>query len=766
MKRECIYPLLGHIFLPDRILFFYSCVYFCRVSKNACMKRILLLFAAVMMLYSPTDAARKKVGVVLSGGGAKGVAHIGVLKVLEEAGIPIDYIVGTSMGAIVGGLYAIGYSVDELDSMVRTQNWTALLSDKVARSDRLFPEREMADRYVVSVPLSKDHKIKVPAGFLAGQNVYNLLSELTVGYHDSISFDKLPIPFACVTYDMVKGREVVVREGNLPLAIRASMSIPGAFAPVEVNGMVLVDGGVINNFPVDVVRQMGAEVVIGVDLASGMKKAGELKSVMDIIDQFTSIIGETAYEKNKKNTDLYIHPDIHPYTAASFNTAAIDTLIRRGKERAQDQWEQIVALRDKIGLKEKDWYEHETVDYAQRSDSIHIGTIRIEGVSPQDEKIIRRTLSLQENSLVSTRHIQENINTIQGSGAFSNITYQLSGKPPYDFTLFLSEKSRNSLNLGFRFDTEEMAAILLNTTLGPRTLKGTTFELTGRLSKNPYIKVDYSIGSTFMGQLGLSYMFKYNNLDIYERGNKRNNVTFGQHQVDLGITGIRLRNMKFTAGLRFDYFDYHNFLFSTAGTQMTVKPEGLVSYYVSGLLETLNNYYYPSKGLSLRMRWGLFTDNFATYNEGTPFSSVDLGFRWALSPSKRVTFIPAVYGRVLIGPQVAYSMWNCIGGDVAGRYLSQQLPFVGVQHFEMIDNSIVVMRLDFRVRLWKRHYVSLLGNYGKQSHNFGDIVSGEDLIGGGFAYSFDSPIGPIGFMVDYSNLDKKAGFYFNMGRYF
>ena len=730
------------------------------------MKKFLLFFVVLMTLSLQAGAERKKVGVVLSGGGAKGVAHIGVLKVIEEAGIPIDYIAGTSMGAIVGGLYAIGYSVQELDSMVRSQNWMALLMDRVERSNRIFPEREISDRYVVSIPLSRDHKIEVPSGFLAGQNVYNLLSELTVGYHDSLSFDKLPIPFACVTYDMVKGREVVVRDGNLPLAIRASMSIPGAFAPVEVDSMVLVDGGVINNFPVDVVREMGAEVVIGVDLASGMKKAGQLKSVMDIVNQFTTIIGEPAYEVNRKNTTLYIHPDIHPYTSASFNPEAIDTLIRRGEEQARAQWDQIVALRDRIGLTDKEWYEHETVDFSRRSDRIRIGRILIEGVSPQDEKILRRTLTLKENSTVSTKDIQRQIGTLQGSGAFSNITYQLGGKPPYEFTLFLSEKSRNSLNLGVRFDSEEMAAILLNTTLGPHTLKGTTFELTGRLSTNPYIKVDYSFGSTFLGQLGLSYMFKYNNLDIYEKGHKRNNVTFGQHQVNLGITGIQLRNIKFTAGLRFDYFDYHSFLFSRESEQVSVEPEGLLSYYLSGLRETIDNYYYPTRGLSLHLLYALYTDNFGTYRGSTPFSAANLRFRMALSPSSRVSFIPSVYGRVLIGPSVAYPMWNCIGGDVAGRYMSQQLPFIGVQHFELLKNSVVITRLDFRVRLWRRHYVSLLGNYGKQSHDFRDILSGEDMIGGGLAYSFDSPVGPIGFMVDYSNLDKKVGFYFNLGRYF
>lgn len=177
---------------------------------------------------SGEEQERRKVGLVLSGGGAKGVAHIGVIKVLEEAGIPIDYIAGTSMGAIIGGLYSIGWSTQELDSLVRNQDWMALLSDKIPRRDKLLSEKEITDMYILSVPLSLDKKFSIPSGVLAGQSVLNLLNEMTLGYHDDdLDFDSLPIPFACVAYDMVKGEEQVYRHGNLPLAIRASMSIPG-----------------------------------------------------------------------------------------------------------------------------------------------------------------------------------------------------------------------------------------------------------------------------------------------------------------------------------------------------------------------------------------------------------------------------------------------------------------------------------------------------------------------------------------------------------
>ena len=237
------------------------------------MKRLLLILMLLIFVCGNGFTQRKRVGLVLSGGGAKGVAHIGVIKVLEEVGIPIDYVAGTSMGAIVGALYAIGYDAHAMDSLVRKQDWMFLLSDKVYRYNMPFSEKEIYEKYLLSVPINKNRGIDMPAGFISGQNVYNLLSELTIGYHDSLCFANLPIPFACVASNLVDGKEVVLDRGNLPLVMRASMAIPGAFSPVRKGDMVLVDGGISNNFPADLARSMGADVLIGVDVQAELRDA-------------------------------------------------------------------------------------------------------------------------------------------------------------------------------------------------------------------------------------------------------------------------------------------------------------------------------------------------------------------------------------------------------------------------------------------------------------------------------------------------------------
>ena len=213
-------------------------------------------------------APRKKVGVVLSGGGAKGFAHIGVLKVLEEAGIPIDYIAGTSMGAVVGGLYAVGYSADMIDSLIQIQDWNSLMRDVVSREHIPASQRNNHNRYVASLPYEfpfgdKSVGVTLPPGVFTGQNIYNLFLNTTIGYQGNINFDDLPIPFGCISADVRTGKEVVMRNGDLAEAIRASMAIPGMFTPVEKDDLLLIDGGLVNNYPVDLVRSMGADIVIG-----------------------------------------------------------------------------------------------------------------------------------------------------------------------------------------------------------------------------------------------------------------------------------------------------------------------------------------------------------------------------------------------------------------------------------------------------------------------------------------------------------------------
>jgi NTE family protein len=262
---------------------------------------------------------RKKVGIVLSGGGAKGVAHIGALKVIREAGIPIDFIAGTSMGSIVGGLSAIGYSPEQLDSIVKAQDWSFLLSDKVKRSNLTMSDRQRSDTYIVSLTFNEKMKATGTGGMIKGFNLGNLFQNLTIGYHDDEDFNDLPIPFACVAQNIVDGSKVVFRDGVLSTAMRSSMAIPGVFTPVRLDNMVLIDGGMIDNYPVDVAKEMGADIIIGVDVQTPLRPADKLTGAGDIFNQIINLTGQDEYNRNVENTDLYIKVNVDGYSSASFN---------------------------------------------------------------------------------------------------------------------------------------------------------------------------------------------------------------------------------------------------------------------------------------------------------------------------------------------------------------------------------------------------------------------------------------------------------------
>ena len=239
---------------------------------------------------SPNGNINKKVAVVLSGGGAKGLAHIGVLKVIERAGIPIDIITGTSMGSIVGGLYSIGYNANVLDSVVRVQDWSYVISDKENLWKQSLADRQKQNTYVFTTGMTIGKRNYNDGGFIKGKNLAELFSRLCAGYTDSLDFSKdLPIPFACVATNIIDNTEYDFHSGRLPWAMRASMAIPAAFSPVRVGDKVLVDGGLRNNFPVDIAKEMGADYVIGVTVQGAPKVAADMGSTMSILSQIIDV---------------------------------------------------------------------------------------------------------------------------------------------------------------------------------------------------------------------------------------------------------------------------------------------------------------------------------------------------------------------------------------------------------------------------------------------------------------------------------------------
>ena len=379
-----------------------------------------LLFFMQVAAIPQHQEKRKKVGVVLSGGGAKGMAHIGALKVIEKTGIPIDYIVGTSMGAIIGGLYAIGYTPEQLYSMVRKQNWQFLLSDQIERRDMNLMEREAEETYVISVPFSKSAIKEVTGGLIKGHNIDNLFSELTLGYHDSINFSRLPIPFACVSENLVLGEEYVFHHGVLSTAMRASMAIPGVFTPVRLDDMVLIDGGVVNNYPVDVARRMGADVIIGVDVQSELRPANELDNTGTILAQLVDLMGQDKYLENLNNTNVHIKVNVKGYSAASFTHTAVDTLIARGIQAAESNKDALLQLKNKLGLPFN--YSPAARPGYHSSESIYIQDIVFNGLEENDEDWIIKRCNLKENAFNTLTQIEKATSIIRANTNYSSVT--------------------------------------------------------------------------------------------------------------------------------------------------------------------------------------------------------------------------------------------------------------------------------------------------------------------------------------------------------
>jgi NTE family protein len=737
--------------------------------KKQIFSTLVLSIGLLLPFSLHSQEQRKKVGVVLSGGGAKGMAHIKALKVIEEAGIPIDYIAGTSMGAIVGGLYAIGYTPEQLDSMVRKQDWTFLLSDRIKRSAMSLTDRERSEKYTVSIPFTKTPKDAATGGIMKGQNLANLFSDLTVGYHDSIDFNKLPIPFACVAANVVNGEQIVFHDGILSTAMRASMAIPGVFTPVRQDSMVLVDGGIVNNYPADVVKAMGADIIIGVDVQNALKKADKLNSVPDILGQIVDITCQSNHEKNVDLTDTYIRVNVDGYSSASFTPAAIDTLMRRGEEAAKDQWSSLLALKKKIGIAE-DYTPKQHGPYSSLSNArtVYVTDISFSGVEVDDKKWLMKKCKLEENSDISTQQIEQALYQLRGSQSYSSASYTLKETPEgYHLNFLLQEKYERRINLGIRFDSEEIASLLVNATADLKTRIPSRLALTGRLGKRYAARIDYTLEPMQQRNFNFSYMFQYNDINIYEEGDRAYNTTYKYHLAEFGFSDVWYKNFRFGLGLRFEYYKYKDFLFKKPEiSDLKVESEHFLSYFAQVQYNTYDKGRFPSKGSDFRAAYSLYTDNMAQYNEHAPFSALNASWASVIPVTRRFSVIPSIYGRILIGRDFPYPLQNAIGGDVPGFYIPQQLPFAGVTNLELMDNTVMIASIKFRQRMGAIHYLTLTGNYGLTDSNFFDILKGKQLFGISAGYGMDSIFGPLEISLGYSNQTDKGSCFVNLGYYF
>ena len=760
------------------------------------MKKIVLLLAAVLLSVMNGQAGAqndstavnrkaKRVAVVLSGGGAKGMAHIGVLKVLERAGIPVDIITGTSMGSIIGGLYAIGYNANALDSMVRVQDWGYVITDKEDLRRQSLNDRKKQNTYLFTTGLTIGKRDKQAGGIIKGKNLAELFQQLCVGYTDSLDFTRdLPIPFACVATDIIDNAEVDFHSGRLPQAMRASMAIPAAFSPVRIGDMVLVDGGLKNNYPADLAREMGAEIIIGVTVQGAPKSAEEVGGTMSILSQIIDVNCKNKLDENLAITDLHLQVDTKGYGSASFSQAAIDTLIRRGEEEAMRHWDEIIALKQRIGI---DDTFRPTILQPLRpqvmTEKQHVTSYTFENMTPQDERFLRQKFGLNKRDSIDARLEQELTTSMRVDLFYQTAECRiLPEKLPVAIrshrdeeekkweeadgvrvVLTAGERKSAQLHGGVRFDTEEYAAVQLGLDIPLKTSIPINTDITLRLGKRMMARGEITIHPRNFTRPTLSYAFHRNDVDIYIDGDLGYNIRYNQFQAEFLPINFDLRHFNLQMGLRWDYMHYRTKLGSETSKQVTLENEHFFSYRARLNYNSEDDWYFPTRGARFKAEYAYLTDNFAKLDGQTGMSDVNANWRKSFPIGDHFSLQPMIYGRLLFGSIIPPVFGNTIGGDWFGHYVEQQMPFAGIGNMEYVNYQFVAAQLQAQQRIGTNNYVLLRVVAAQQSEDLDELFDNRTLLGGQIAYFYNTIIGPVGATLGYSNRTKKPYFFLNLG---
>ena len=756
------------------------------------MKKIIMLLVAALMSgmvsaqEKKEEPQRKKVAVVLSGGGAKGMAHIGVLKVLEKAGIPVDIVTGTSMGSIIGGLYAIGYNSHSLDSMVRVQDWSYVITDKEDLRRQSLSDRKKQNTYLFNTGLTIGKKDNNAGGIIKGKNLAELFQQLCTGYTDSLDFTRdLEIPFACVATDIITNEEVDFHSGRLPQAMRASMAIPAAFSPVRIGDKVLVDGGLKNNYPVDIAREMGADIVIGVTVQGPPKEAEDMGGTMSILSQIIDVNCKNKVDENIKMTDLHMAVDTKGYNAASFTLAAIDTLIRRGEEEAMRHWDQIIALKKRIGI--DDTFKpiiHYPLRPEVMTEEHSIIDVTFENMTPQDERFLRQKFNLNQGDIINATLEQEITTSMRVDlfyqtaecrvipGKRSKATPR-SIRPSLEAAwseadgvhviLTAGERKSMQLHVGARYDNEEYASVQVGLEIPLKTAMPVNTDITLRLGKRLMAKGELMIHPRFFTRPTLSYTFCRNDVDVYLEGDLDYNIRYNQFQAEFTPINFDLRHFNLQFGLRWDYMHYRNKLGSESSKQVTLENEHFYSYRARAEYNSEDNWNFPTRGARFKAEYAYLTDNFAKLDDKPGMSEVNANWRVSFTFGKRFTLQPMVYGRLLFGSTIPPVFGNTIGGDWFGHYVEQQMPFAGIGNMEYIDNQFVAAQLQAQQRIGGSNYVILRVAGAQRTDKVKWLLDHRTLLGMQAAYYYDTMFGPIGATIGYSNRTKKPYFFLNLG---
>ena len=731
------------------------------------MKKIILFLISIPML-TLAQQKQPKIGLVLSGGGAKGFAHIGVLKEIDKAGIRLDYIGGTSMGAIIGGLYAAGYSANQIEEIVLKNDFISILRDKLPRSSETFFEKEYGEKTIITLPVSKG-VIGLPRGVSKGQNVLNLLLELFDSVDQNKDFSLLPIPFFCIATDVETGGEVLLEKGFLPMALRASASFPTLLNPVQLNGRLLVDGGIANNFPVSIMKSKGIDIVIGVDVEGRLFEKDKLTSAISIMNQIVSYQMYHKSDKEKEKLDVYIHPDIYNYNVVDFDKK--DEILKKGIEEAK----KYRTVFNEISKKQKIKKKRKTRIFFDNK--VLVSDIGISGIDYYTRAYVLGKLNLKAGDSLSRKELTKKIYLLSATKNYDKVEYNLIRK--IDSSYLLSFKLKESkedanLKLGIHYDLLYRSGILANYNQKHLLTKNDLFSMGVVLGDNLRYNLNYFVDNGFY----ISYGFRsrYNHF----RANSKFKPIISQYPT---VSNINLKYTDFTnqiffqttfnrkfalgGGLEQKYINATTETIQVNNVETTFDNSNYFNLFGYIKLDTYDKKYFETKGYlaDLNFKWYLTSSD--NNNNFRSFAQAKGTLGFATTFWDKLTFKTTNEAGFTLTDTTS-EVFDFYLGGYNQNYINTFVSLYGYDFGELSGKSFLKSEFNLRYRFANKHYTSFIANYARIDGNvFRDIDIFKDIKSGyALGYSYNSLIGPLEIKYSWSPDTKQSFWLFNLGFWF
>ena len=740
------------------------------------MRNLLILFLLLLFHWSFSQEPERKnprVGLVLSGGGAKGLAHIGVLKTLDSLGVRIDYVAGTSMGAVMGGLYATGYTGKQIDSIISATDFDLLITDDVPRKSRTFYERKNAEKYALTLPFN-NFKIQLPSSISRGQNVFNLLSKLTLDVSGVEDFSKLPIPFYCIATDMLTGKEVVLDRGNLAQAISASSALPTLYQPVRLDNKLLMDGGIVNNYPILGLESKDLDIIIGVDVQDDLLTINKLESASNILIQISNFRVAKEMVGKSKLTDIYIKPEVSEYSLVSFKEGA--EIIRKGQTAITSQLEEL-----KIIAKAQNFTKRKAkIPEIQK---IKINDISIFGLNKYTASYVRGKLRFRTGETISFDNFSKGVNNLVATNNFDSFLYKFSPDGEgYVFSAKVTEaKNTTFIKFGAHYDQLYKSAALLNLTKKQLLLKNDVLSLDFILGDNSRYNFDYYIDKGFYWSVGINSKYiGFTNFtnprslisESVDPDIDKIQMNFSEftHQFfvetlikkDLALKiGIELKDLKITT---------NDNVFLTVFDTPEYKFEDGEYYSLFGSIkiDTIDNELFPTSGFLFEGSSKFYFGSSALRDDFNELSIFKSKISKAFTIVDKLSINITTEGGFKVGNSNTKALHFGLGG-YGSDYFNNYSTFYGYDYFSLNGNSYVKVDSTLDYEFLNNHHINFSANFA----NIGDDIflssdwfESPSYEGYSIGYGLETIIGPIELKYNWSEGSKESGFYVNVGYWF